>query len=131
MEDNVWVPTLDESELHEDTMHLVFPKGVSIILIKKAERVYALRNRCAHMSCTLAGGRLEGYTLQCPCHEWKFDITTGEFLEPREITVHIPVSSKMEGIGERRNDESVSMYAQHCLVPEDEEVFHRPQHPVG
>jgi nitrite reductase/ring-hydroxylating ferredoxin subunit len=83
----VWVPTLDESELHEDTMHLVFPKGVSIILIKKDGHLYALRNRCAHMSCTLAGGRLNGYTLQCPCHEWKYDITTGEFLEAREITL--------------------------------------------
>src|SRR5258705_9432446 len=87
MEDNVWMPTLDESALHEDTIHLVFPKGVSIILIKKDGRIYALRNRCAHMSCTLAGGRLDGYTLQCPCHEWKFDITTGEFLTAREIAV--------------------------------------------
>src|SRR5258708_35452175 len=87
MEGNVWVPTLDESELHEDTVYLTFPKGVSIILIKKDGRVYALRNRCAHMSCTLAGGRLDGYTLQCPCHEWKYDITTAEVLEAREITV--------------------------------------------
>jgi nitrite reductase/ring-hydroxylating ferredoxin subunit len=83
----LWVPTLDESELREDTMYLVSPKGVSIIIIRKDGHVYALRNRCAHMSCTLAGGRLNGDTLQCPCHEWKYDITTGEFLEAREITV--------------------------------------------
>ena len=87
MEDNVWVPTVDESHLHEDTISLVSPKGVSIILIKKDGHIYALRNRCAHMSCTLAGGRLDGYTLQCPCHDWKYDITTGEFLGAREITV--------------------------------------------
>jgi nitrite reductase/ring-hydroxylating ferredoxin subunit len=83
----MWVPTLDESELHEETINLASPRGVSILLIKKEGRIYALRNRCAHMSCTLAGGRLDGYTLQCPCHEWKFDITTGEFLAAREITV--------------------------------------------
>jgi len=87
MEGNVWVPTLDESLLQEDTINLVFPKGVSIILIKRGGQIYALRNRCAHMSCTLAGGRLDGYTLQCPCHEWKYDITTGEFLEARAITI--------------------------------------------
>jgi nitrite reductase/ring-hydroxylating ferredoxin subunit len=39
------------------------------------------------MSCTLAGGRLDDYTIQCPCHEWKFDITSGEFLAAREIKV--------------------------------------------
>ena len=83
----MWVPTLDESELHEETINLASPRGVSILLIKKNGRIYALRNRCAHMSCTLAGGRLDGYTLQCPCHEWKFDITTGEFIAAREITV--------------------------------------------
>ena len=87
MEDDVWVPTLDESHLQEETINLVSPKGVSIILIKKDARIFALRNRCAHMSCTLAGGWLDGYTLKCPCHEWKFDITSGEFLAAREIKV--------------------------------------------
>ena len=87
MGESVWVPTLDESHLQEETIHLVSPKGVSIILIKKDGQIYALRNRCAHMSCTLAGGRLDGDTLQCPCHDWKFDITTGEFIAAREIKV--------------------------------------------
>lgn len=87
MGEAAWVPTVDESAIQEDTISLVLPKGVSIILIKKDGQIYALRNRCAHMACTLAGGRLDGHTLQCPCHEWKFDITTGEFLAAREITV--------------------------------------------
>jgi len=87
MEESVWVPTLDEANLLEGTINLASLKGVSIILINKGGHIYALRNRCAHMACTLAGGRLDGYTLQCPCHEWKYDITTGEFLEAREITV--------------------------------------------
>ncbi len=87
MGESAWVPTVDESVIQENSVNPVFPKGVSIILIKKDGQVYALRNRCAHMACTLAGGRLDGHTLQCPCHEWKFDITTGEFLAAREITV--------------------------------------------
>lgn len=87
MDESVWVPTLDESQLLEGAINVVAPKGLSIILIKKEGRVYALRNRCAHMACTLAGGRLDGYTLQCPCHEWKFDIATGEFLQAREIAI--------------------------------------------
>jgi len=87
MEESGWVPVLDESHLEPETINLVAPKGVSILLIKKNERVYALRNRCAHMSCTLAGGGLDGYTLQCPCHGWKYDITTGELLEASEIAI--------------------------------------------
>jgi len=91
----MWVPALDESALAEDTVTLSFPKGLSIILIKRSGRIYALRNQCAHMSCTLAGGRLDGDTLQCPCHGWKFDITTGEFIDAREIKIRTyPCASK-------------------------------------
>jgi len=87
VEDDSWVPALDASQLQEQTITLVSPRGVSIILIKHDGQIYGVRNRCAHMGCTLAGGRLEGRTLQCPCHEWTFDITTGEFLAAREITL--------------------------------------------
>src|SRR5712671_1240588 len=87
MEEEVRVPTLDEAALLEQAINVVFPKGVSIILIKKDGQIYAIRNRCAHMACTLAGGRLDGDTLHCPCHGWKYDITTGEFIEAREITI--------------------------------------------
>jgi 3-phenylpropionate/trans-cinnamate dioxygenase ferredoxin subunit len=85
----VWVPVVDESRLAEDTINVAFCKGVSVILIRKGGHIFALRNRCAHMACTLASGRLDGDVLQCPCHDWKFDITTGEFLAAKEI--HVPI----------------------------------------
>jgi 3-phenylpropionate/trans-cinnamate dioxygenase ferredoxin subunit len=97
MEDDMWVATMDESQLQDGTVHLVSPGGLSIILIKKDARIFALRNRCAHMSCTLAGGRVDGYTLQCPCHEWKFDITTGEFIAAREIKVQTYLCKSQDG----------------------------------
>ena len=93
----LWIPTVAESALREGTATLVTPKGVSILLIKKEGRLYALRNRCAHMGCTLAGGRLDGTTLQCPCHEWKYDIATGEFLNAREITIQTYACKSQNG----------------------------------
>jgi nitrite reductase/ring-hydroxylating ferredoxin subunit len=93
----LWIPTFDESALQEGTATPVTPKGVSILLIRKEGRLYALRNRCAHMGCTLAGGRLDGNTLQCPCHEWKYDITTGEFLNAREITIQTYACKSQNG----------------------------------
>ncbi len=97
MDSNGWVPALSESQLQDDTVNLVFAKGVSIILIKRGASIYALRNRCAHMSCTLAGGRLDGDTIQCPCHEWKFDITTGEFIDARELKVQTYLCKSEDG----------------------------------
>ena len=35
-------------------------------------------------------GRLEGYTIVCACHDWRFDVRTGRFLNATELglTVH-------------------------------------------
>ncbi|MCD1293554.1 tRNA-(guanine-N1)-methyltransferase [Methanocella sp. CWC-04] len=79
---------MEEGGLAESSVEAVFPKGMPVLLIKKAGKVYAISNRCAHMGCTLAGGEIDGFTLICPCHNWKYDIRTGEFLSAKEIRVH-------------------------------------------
>jgi len=89
---------MEASDLQEDTISLVAPRGLSIILVKQKGRIYALRNRCAHMSCTLAGGQLDGETLQCPCHGWKFDLTTGEFIDAREIRIQTYPCQSHDGV---------------------------------
>jgi len=93
----VWLLACDESAVQEGTINLATARGVSIVLIKQDGRLYALRNRCAHMGCTLSGGRLDGHTLQCPCHEWKYDIRTGEFLNAREITIPAYACKSQDG----------------------------------
>ena len=87
MQDESWISTVDATNLPDNTVSVVFPKGLSIALIKKDGHVFALRNRCAHMSCTLGGGQLDDFALRCPCHEWQFDIRTGECIDAREITI--------------------------------------------
>ena len=87
MLDSSWSFTIEDSKLPNNGIRTVFPKGVSILLIKKAKEIYAVSNKCAHMACALSGGTLEGYTLKCPCHDWKFDIRTGEFLSAKEIKI--------------------------------------------
>ena len=34
---------------------------------------------------------------QCPCHDWKFDITTGEFVAAKEITVQTYLCKSQDG----------------------------------
>jgi nitrite reductase/ring-hydroxylating ferredoxin subunit len=36
---------------------------------------------------SLAEGTLEGYTITCLCHDWRFDVRTGEFLYAKEIKI--------------------------------------------
>ncbi|MFX1466025.1 MAG: Rieske (2Fe-2S) protein [Promethearchaeota archaeon] len=84
-----WVFAIEAEKLQENALNLVFPKGVSILIIKKEGQIYAISNKCAHMACPLAVGVLEEYTIKCACHDWKFDIKTGEFLDANEIKIPI------------------------------------------
>ncbi len=68
---------------------MVFPKGLQILLIKKGVEIYAVSNKCAHMACALGGGTLKDHTIECPCHDWRYDIRTGEFLDAREIKIPV------------------------------------------
>ncbi|HAT71519.1 MAG TPA: tRNA-(guanine-N1)-methyltransferase [Elusimicrobia bacterium] len=82
-----WVEITPQGELKEGVPHPVFPKGLPVLLIRRGAEIFALENRCAHMGCPLAAGKLEGHTLQCPCHDWRFDIRDGKFLDAPELAV--------------------------------------------
>lgn len=92
-----WVFAINEDELIKDTPGVVFPRGVAVLLIRKEGRIYALSNKCEHMGCPLDGGSFEGFIIKCPCHDWKYDIRTGEFLTAGEIKLKTYESRVTEG----------------------------------
>lgn len=80
-----WVPTISENKVAEGTYAAVFPKGVGVLVARIDDELVAVANKCAHMGCPLEGGRLEGAILTCPCHDWRFDLRTGQFLAAEEL----------------------------------------------
>ena len=42
--------------------------------------IHALSNECPHNAGPLGEGKLEGFSVSCPLHAWKFDVTTGHCL---------------------------------------------------
>ncbi len=88
---------LELSKLPEGKLSAVFPKGLPVILIRRGAEVFALENRCAHMGCPLAAGTLDGYTLQCPCHDWRFDIRNGKFIDAAELAIRTYAAEIKDG----------------------------------
>ncbi len=76
---NNFVPVLEEKELQEGTMKLVRIEGLPVLLIKQSGQIYAIDNRCPHMGCAFSGGTLDGDVIICPCHDWRFKLKTGEY----------------------------------------------------
>ncbi|HMD98574.1 MAG TPA: Rieske (2Fe-2S) protein, partial [Terriglobia bacterium] len=73
----------------EGCMAPVYPLGVNVFLARVGGAVYAVSGKCAHMACPLFMGRLEGYTVVCPCHDWRFDVRTGRFLDAPELALTV------------------------------------------
>ena len=83
-EDN-FVVALDENEIKEDSMKLVSVAGRDILLAKHAGQVFAVSNRCPHVGCSLAMGKLKEYIVTCPCHGRSFDIRNGQYQTSKQI----------------------------------------------
>ena len=53
-------------------------------------RFYAIEDRCSHEDYALSEGELDGYTVECPRHGSRFDIRTGDVLNPPAV---LPVAT--------------------------------------
>jgi nitrite reductase (NADH) small subunit len=58
--------------------------GRAIALWNLAGRFYATDARCPHADGPLSSGSLSGTEITCPMHGWRFEIVSGEGLDPAE-----------------------------------------------
>jgi nitrite reductase/ring-hydroxylating ferredoxin subunit len=80
-----FVPVLEEKELQEGKMKLVSVEGTPVLFIKQQGKIFVIDNRCPHMGCGFSGGTLDGLVIVCPCHDWHFDLRTGEYQDEPAI----------------------------------------------
>jgi nitrite reductase/ring-hydroxylating ferredoxin subunit len=80
-----WTYAMEDGALPEGGIAAVYPLGINVLMARVEGTVYALSGKCAHMACPLFGGTLDGHILTCPCHDWRFDIRTGLFLDAPEL----------------------------------------------
>jgi nitrite reductase/ring-hydroxylating ferredoxin subunit len=86
---------LDDTVLLEGQMVPVYQLGVNVLLARVGGAVCAVSGKCAHMPCPLSTGRLEGYTIVCGCHDWRFVIRSGKFLAAVELGLTV-YATKLE-----------------------------------
>jgi len=84
-----WVFAIDEKSLENSSLKLANIGETPILIVKKDGKLYALDNRCSHIACPLSSGKLEGFMVKCPCHDWRFDIRTGEFIDAPEVKLPV------------------------------------------
>lgn len=90
-----WIYVMNDAALLEGRMAPVYPLGINVVLARVKGTIYAVSGACAHMACPLFTGKLSGFTITCPCHDWRFDVRTGKFLDAIELGIAVfPVKSE-------------------------------------
>jgi len=84
-----WIFAIDDKNLEDNSMKLVNIGETPVLLAKISGKLYAVDNRCAHMECPLSAGKLEGFIVKCPCHDWRFDVRNGELVDAPEIKLAV------------------------------------------
>jgi 3-phenylpropionate/trans-cinnamate dioxygenase ferredoxin subunit len=70
---------LGPADLNDGEMRGYEPAPKRFVLVARVEgRFHALDDVCNHAGCHLSGGWMEGPCVVCPCHEYAFDVRTGE-----------------------------------------------------
>ncbi len=62
-------------------------EGRMVAVFRKGEEFFAIDDFCPHMGASLAGGYVEGDTVTCPWHAWRFCIRDGSWEDNPRIKV--------------------------------------------
>ena len=69
---------LSLAELAPGSMRRVTVGDLDVLLVWTPDGIAAVDDRCPHMSAPLSIGSLEGCVVQCPLHEGRFDLCSGD-----------------------------------------------------
>jgi toluene monooxygenase system ferredoxin subunit len=53
-----------------------------IVVIRTSRGITAFHDRCPHAEWPLSEGEVANGVLECPGHGWRFDVATGQCLNP-------------------------------------------------
>ena len=60
----------------------VVPLGRKVVAVFRTDgQFYAIDDVCPHMGASLAGGYVEGDSVTCPWHAWRFRLTDGAWAD--------------------------------------------------
>lgn len=77
-----FVKVADTKDIQSSHMKEVEVDGEHICVVNVEGKYYAIGSICTHEGGPLADGTLEGYEVECPWHQSKFDVRTGDVTSP-------------------------------------------------
>src|ERR687886_1328253 len=92
-----FVKVAETKDIHTSQMKEVQIDGEDVCIANVDGKYYAIGNVCTHEGGPLADGILEGYDVECPWHQSKFDVRTGEVTSPPASESELTYEIKIDG----------------------------------
>lgn len=97
--DGRFVRVADVDEVAVGQAVVVSVDGRCLALIRLADDLVCIDNRCPHAGGRLGEGDVEGCQIRCPRHGWKFDLRSGKCTgDPRFEVQRFRVETDAGGI---------------------------------
>lgn len=78
--DKAWLRLGSVAEIAPGTSRVDDLGGPKVAVFNVDGVIHVIANECGHQGGPLGEGKLEGFSVVCPWHQWKFDVTTGHCL---------------------------------------------------
>src|SRR5215204_3942581 len=95
-----FVKVANTKDIQPSQMKEVEVNGENICVVNVEGKYYAIGSICTHEGGPLADGTLEGYEVECPWHNSKFDVRTGEVTSPPASEPEPAYEVKVDGNNE-------------------------------
>ena len=82
MSEKTFVAVAKLADIPAGTKKLVVANGIEIVLCNTSDRFFAVRNLCSHAHERLDCGKMKNGWISCPVHGARFDLETGEPMNP-------------------------------------------------
>lgn len=92
---SAWLEVANVDEIPLGTMKHVEVNNKEIAIANVNGKLFAIDDRCGHMSARLSGGDLRGNIVTCPQHGAQFDVTTGRKQSEPRLGGSIPDMDKL------------------------------------
>jgi len=76
----MWIYLAKKAEIEQGKALVADLGGPKVAIFNVDGIFHVLSNECGHQGGPLGEGKLEGFSVVCPWHQWKFDVTTGNCL---------------------------------------------------
>jgi nitrite reductase/ring-hydroxylating ferredoxin subunit len=73
-----WIDAAGETDVADGEALAVSLNGIPIALIRDGDEIFALHDLCTHGAARLSDGFVEDGCIECPLHQGRFDLASGE-----------------------------------------------------